>query len=320
MIRKQLITIVIGSLLTLFIFIPVTHADSGQTYLVQTEVLEVKNTPAQNAEVMGQLVRGDKITIFQEKFDWVQTYYNGQEAWVASQYLTPVKNDTSQKESSDDSIPEPKKTTKKEKSKQHSTQLFKPEQVLTTALSIDANDPLSGKHIVIDPGHGGKDPGAIGVSHIKEKKLTLAAAEKVAKKLQDKGATITITRKDDTYISLKKRVQKSAAHETDAFISLHYNAFQNPSVGGISTYYKSGDNSKELARSIQHSLMDTINLSNRGAKQADYHVLRENNDTAVLIELGFITNPKEVEKIQSDTYRKKVANSIADGLQQYFDE
>ncbi|WP_174614430.1 N-acetylmuramoyl-L-alanine amidase [Virgibacillus ihumii] len=314
MLGKQLLTIIIGSIVTLFIFIPVTHADNGETYSVQTEVLEVKNAPAQGAEVIGHLVRGDQVTIFQEKYGWVQTYYNGKEAWVASQYLIPMIKDSKKQDSSAYSKSEQdKSTTIKEETKQ-----FTPEQVLTTALSINAHGPLSGHHIVIDPGHGGKDPGAIGISHSKEKQLTLATAKTVADKLKDKGATITITRKNDTYLSLKKRVQISASHEADAFISIHYNAFQKSAVGGVSTYYKAGENSSDLAKSIQGSLMNTINLNNRGAKQADYFVLRENSNAAVLVELGFITNPNEIKAIKTDEYREKVARGIYSGLKEYF--
>lgn len=321
MLNKQIFTIIIGSLLALFIFIPVTLADSEQTYTVGVEVLVIKDEPAQDAETIGQLVRGNKVTIFQEKYGWAQTYVNEQKVWVASQYLIPIKEDTNQQEQIAESHKKEKKqTTADDETQQSLAKIFKHENVLTTSLTINADKPLSGYHITIDPGHGGNDPGAIGVGHAKEKKLTLATAKEVSEKLRDEGATVTLTRSDDTYIPLKKRVQISNAHKTDAFISLHYNAYPKPAVNGISTFYKPDADNKELAMSIQKSLMESVKTNNRGAKEADYFVLRENRDTAALVELGFITNSKELKKIKSAEYQEKVANGITDGLKSYFNQ
>ncbi|MBT2216210.1 N-acetylmuramoyl-L-alanine amidase [Virgibacillus dakarensis] len=179
------------------------------------------------------------------------------------------------------------------------------------------NKALAGHHVVIDPGHGGKDSGAI-AQDVYEKTLTLATAKEVADKLHDEGASVTLTRTDDTFISLDERVQISTNHDTDAFISLHYNAFTKPAVKGISSYYYAGDNDQKLARSIQSSLTKNVGLHDRGVNQANFQVLRENSDPAVLIELGFISNPDERKTIQTAAYQKKAADAITSGLENYF--
>lgn len=179
--------------------------------------------------------------------------------------------------------------------------------------------PLSDYHFVIDPGHGGKDTGAIG-TEVYEKTLTLSTAQKVEKQLRDKGASVTLTRTDDTFIPLEKRAQVSNSEDTEAFISLHYNAADDQAVNGIYTYYYNGEENGKLANSIQESLMNHVNLTDHGAKQADYKVLRDNQQLALLIELGFLTNPEEQKLIQTDSYQEKAAEGIAAGLEDYFNE
>ncbi|WP_077328416.1 N-acetylmuramoyl-L-alanine amidase [Virgibacillus siamensis] len=321
MLGKHLFTLIFGGLLIFLIFIPAVHADNEETYSVGTEMMDVKAAPAHDAETVGHLVRGDSVTIFQEKYGWAQTYFNGQKVWVASQYLISNKKEitTHDETAANVEMASAESETVDDNSKpQASTREFEPGQVLTTSISIDKDRPLSGYHIVIDPGHGGKDPGAIGAEHAKEKRFTLSTAEAVAKKLRNKGAGVTLTRTDDTYISLEKRVEISNDNPTDLFISLHFNAFGESSVGGVSTFYSKDMKSKNVAESIQNALTKNIELKTRGTQNEDYYVLRNNSNPAILMELGFITNPKDLESIQSAEYRNKVATSIANALEHQF--
>lgn len=176
--------------------------------------------------------------------------------------------------------------------------------------------PLSGYHFVIDPGHGGKDTGTIG-SDVDEKALTLSSAKKMEEQLEQKGASVTLTRTDDAFIPLGERVQMSNDDDTDAFVSVHYNASEDPSVHGIQTFHYYNEN-QELANSVSESLTQEVDLSDRGTDQADYEVLRDNEQPALLIELGFISNPEELETIQTDDFQDKAAEGVAGGLEDYF--
>ncbi|MDY0404083.1 N-acetylmuramoyl-L-alanine amidase [Virgibacillus sp. 179-BFC.A HS] len=186
-------------------------------------------------------------------------------------------------------------------------------------MTIEKNDkkPLSGYHFVIDPGHGGKDSGTKG-ANILEKTLTLSTAKKVAEKLHQKGATVTMTRTDDRFISLAKRVQISNVNQTDAFISLHFNSYTNSNISGLNTFYYSGGQDAQFAKTLQSALIRHTELVDRGAKKANYYVLRNNKDLAVLIELGFLSNPDDRKKVQTETYQQQVAEGITSGLEDYF--
>lgn len=198
------------------------------------------------------------------------------EGWVAAKYLSPVDE----------------------------TEVFFP------------NGLLSGYTIVIDPGHGGKDPGAIGHNGVLEKDLILVTAKKIAEKLREAGAKVILTRTDDYFVSLNDRVKISNSHDTDVFISIHFNAFSVGYVGGINTYYYR--DGRGLAHKIQATLANELPLKNRGVIQHDYRVLRDNQPPAILIELGFITNTKELSTLQSTNFQDEVARSITIGLIEYF--
>ncbi|WP_188454266.1 N-acetylmuramoyl-L-alanine amidase [Virgibacillus oceani] len=328
MIVKQIVTVGISFLLFLIIFVSPVHAEDGNLYQVGTDAVEMRNAPAKNAEVIGHLVRGDMLTTFQEKFGWVQTYYNGNEVWVASQYLIPMDADMQNAKASNSKHDSNAKTDNNKVKESDKPNVLESHRMIAGSLEItnntlpskghDNNGALSGIHIVLDPGHGGKDAGAIGIDKVHEKELTLATAKSVAEKLHREGAAVTLTRSDDTFISLEKRVQISNSHKTNVFISLHYNAFNDPNVKGINTFYYSGKEGLKMAKSIQHSLINQVNLSDRGAKQANYYVLRKNSKLAILVELGFITNSNDLDQIQTKEYREKVSKGIAEGVKDYF--
>ncbi|HET7522427.1 MAG TPA: N-acetylmuramoyl-L-alanine amidase [Bacillales bacterium] len=180
---------------------------------------------------------------------------------------------------------------------------------------------LRGKTIVIDPGHGGIDSGAIGSSHhTLEKKLTLKTAEALAEKLRGAGATVILTRKDDVYISLEERVSTAEQYDADAFISIHYNASLYPEARGVTAYFYTKWKDRPLAAAIQEMLVKRTERESRGARFADYYVLRENNQPATLLELGFLTNPWEEYVVTTAGYQRKVTEAIFIGIKNYFKE
>ncbi|SFD66239.1 N-acetylmuramoyl-L-alanine amidase [Lentibacillus persicus] len=287
----------IGFILFFTIFTPTVMANDGDTYQVGTDGLNVRTAPSNSAAVVGQLNSGDQVVVFQKEHGWAQTYYDGQVVWVAAHYLYQSGGGEAV-------------TTTSQAGSESSSQ--SPEPAST------ASGTLNGYNIILDPGHGGNDPGAIGLGGTLEKNFTLKTAETVAQKLRDAGATVLMTRSDDKYVSLAKRVDISRSYATDAFISLHYNAYPLEGVNGFSTYYHTNGDDRELAASIQSGLKGNMALNSRGLMQNGYHVLRNNSDLAVLAELGFITNPYDLSVIQTSEHRQNVADGIAEGVLNYF--
>ncbi|WP_096274139.1 N-acetylmuramoyl-L-alanine amidase [Paucisalibacillus globulus] len=198
--------------------------------------------------------------------------------------------------------------------------IYKPNKVQVSEDTIVVTkNTLDGYNILIDAGHGGKDAGAV-KNGVYEKNIALSTAKKVAEYLKEEGATVNFTRKDDTFISLQNRVKQSNTHKTDVFISLHYDYFSDSSVNGINTYYSNATTSGNLAKAIHTALTDNLDMHDRGIKKEGYYVLAHNQNPAVLLELGFMTNPGDLEKMQSDSYQESVAIAITEGLLNYFDE
>lgn len=347
-------------LLCLFIFTSTNYAEHGRTYEVHASELRVRDAPNHDATIVGSLQTGDQVVIFQEEYGWAKTYYHGKEAWVATQYLSPVAQEHQSQvvitgsnvhirsgPSLDDHIIGSaaqgdtfevidteegwkkivlhteehgwiaEQFTSNAPSSEPVNQLeIQPKEEETSIQ--DSPSSLEQYTIVLDPGHGGKDPGAIGLENVAEKDVILSTSEVVAQHLRDAGATVILTRTEDEFLPLDERIRISNINQTDAFISIHYNAFPILTVRGMSTYYYAGGNDQKLAQHIHASLIESVNLPDRGIQQADYKVLRENRDLAVLIELGFITNPDDFSEIHSPEYKNQVGEAIANGLINYF--
>ncbi len=127
-----------------------------------------------------------------------------------------------------------------------------------------------------------------------------------------------MTRESDEYVALRKRVSIGHQYEADAFISLHYDATDNSSISGFTTYYLNG-NQKGLAESIHSGLASKIDLKDRGTQQGNYLVLRENRQKAVLIELGFLSNVSEERVITTEKFREQATLGIYQGILDYFE-
>ena len=180
---------------------------------------------------------------------------------------------------------------------------------------------LQVKTIVIDPGHGGKDPGAISVAKKnKEKDLNLDLALKLGNALEKYGFKVLYTRDDDSTVVLAARGKKFKA---DLFVSIHHNASKNISASGVETYCLLSDNPQDNARiapafqiacEVQKSQSIASGNYGRGVKFADFKVLRDSPAPAILIEAGFITNPDEEKRCVSANYRQIMADSLAKGI------
>jgi len=175
------------------------------------------------------------------------------------------------------------------------------------------------KKIVLDPGHGGKDPGAVGSGGTKEKDVALAVALKVAEKLRQAGVEVKLSRSSDIFLDLQPRCDIANSSGAQYFVSIHCNAATNRGAHGTETYcYRFGGQGEVLAKAIQDELIAVTGRANRGVKAANFHVLRNTNMPAVLTELAFISNPKEEQLLSSPSFQEKCANAIVKGIGKVF--
>lgn len=178
-----------------------------------------------------------------------------------------------------------------------------------------SSNPLFGKIIVIDPGHGGNDDGAI-ANGVREATVNLAVALKIRDKLLGTGATVILTRSSDLSLALKARVDIAQAIDADIFVSIHANSITNPGTAGAISFYQSG-RPNNLAATIQESLIKESGAIDKGVRTENFYVMRENYMTATLIEIGFLTNASESLRLTDDAYQNKIAEGISRGIIKY---
>lgn len=187
---------------------------------------------------------------------------------------------------------------------------------------------LAGKRIVLDPGHGGTDPGAIGPGGTQEKDVTLPIALAVRDLLVKAGAKVWLTRDTDRDVyapndsaveELGARVAVANANQADVFISIHANASTDASATGTGTYYyrKSGYDGM-LADYIQRSVVAATGLADRGTVAANLYVTKRTRMPAVLVETAFISNPREEKLLATPAFQQRLAAGIVNGLDQFF--
>ncbi|MFC4993018.1 N-acetylmuramoyl-L-alanine amidase [Rubritalea tangerina] len=171
-------------------------------------------------------------------------------------------------------------------------------------------------HVVIDPGHGGKDKGAIW-GGVRESDLNLKVAHKVANLLRAHGIPVTMTRSSDQWVSLTRRASISNRYRNTLFVSIHFNASTHTYVRGVETYYASA-NGRRLAESIQSQMVQTLGLKNRKTRLGgQYAVLNKTSCTAVLVECGYISNYSERKKCKRSWYQSLAASAITSGILAY---
>ena len=217
--------------------------------------------------------------------------------------------------------------------------------------------------IVVDPGHGGHDPGAIGPGGLQEKELTLAVARRLAAVLQEElGVRVVLARTKDQFLALQERTAIANRQKADLFVSIHVNAARAGAATGTETYFLSSEatdnaaraaaafenkvielepgprsgsrdllrsilwdlaqsefqqESSRLAEGLQDSLERALRLPSRGVKQAPFYVLGGAAMPAVLVEIGFLSNPHEEERLQDEGYRDRIARALAAGVAAY---
>ncbi len=196
--------------------------------------------------------------------------------------------------------------------------------------------------IVIDPGHGGADLGAVGARNVEEKRVVLDIARRVRTKLQSQPFTVHLTREDDYYLGLEERVERANALGADLFVSIHINSVQNTMVSGVETFVLPASgypptsrndmngvagatvsgNSFDAANTLlgyllQKELLAVAGTPDRGLKRARFAVLKGIRSPAALVECGFVSNPHEEERFLQAQYRDQLAEAIARAIRSF---
>lgn len=274
--RLTLVVIVIFIifLILLFMFVNLSDEDTGQITI--TENAELRTGPNAAYPVIYKIEKGKSFKKIDRKGKWieVQNHAGTEKGWVAGW---------------------------------HTNLNIPADQSLSS-------NPLKGKTIVLDPGHGGSDQGASSRTNKKslEKNYTLKSALELKTLLEKEGAHVKMTRSDDEYVKLEDRKASG-----DIFMSIHNDSLESSVANGATVYWYKDSQSK-LAETLNASIQKKALLSNRGAKQENYQVLRQSKIPAVLLELGYISNPTDETMIRDQHHRHIVLEGVVDGLKQYF--
>ncbi|WP_232222940.1 N-acetylmuramoyl-L-alanine amidase [Jeotgalibaca sp. PTS2502] len=254
---------------------------TDSTVTITSERVNLRIGPSLNDDVVYTASQGESFTFSRSVGDFYEIILtDGSQAYVAN-WLVDLSGESSQAEA----------------------------PVITTTLSEAT--------IVIDPGHGGSDPGALG-SYVYEKDVTMSTAEQLAEKLEAVGANVILTRTTDASVSLDERVWISNSYRADLFISLHYDSTpEGMSASGFTTYYYDNTDSY-LADLVNSKLAQNLPLPNNGVAFGDYLVLRENTQPALLLELGYMNNDSDAAVFDNNYYRDLVSTSILQALTEYF--
>jgi N-acetylmuramoyl-L-alanine amidase len=179
------------------------------------------------------------------------------------------------------------------------------------------NKSIDNKVIFIDPGHGGRDPGALGPYRTYEKNYNIDISRRLKRKLVKDGAFVILARDKDQNPSLRKRAYLANKNKSDIVISVHINSFINSSARGTETYYYKYKD-KLLAQCLQKEMIKNLRLRNNGVKRARLYILRNVKMPAALVEPLFITNSSDYHKLDQPQFREKIATSLYLGIKNYF--
>lgn len=190
------------------------------------------------------------------------------------------------------------------------------------------------KTIIVDPGHGGSDPGMVGVGGLEEKGINLEISVKLKESLEERGFRVLLTREEDTGLydesadnkkaqDLQRRIAFIDGEKPALAVSIHQNSYSDPSVKGPQVfYYESSAEGKRLAECIQDTMNEAAGEeSARTVKgNTSYYLLKRSSSVLVIAECGFMTNPEEAELLQTEEYQERLAEAVAEGIEAYLSE
>lgn len=336
------------------------QAITGQVAVVDSKIINIRSGPGTEYPVIKQAAAGEILLILAQSGDWFQVSIDqGQLGWVANWVVVKrgVTEVASRGEESGSERPVEDADSLEGAEPVDPENGIDPTETPDDDESLDPNQPedeatddvtdeetevqpdgeeaadefgISGKTIVIDPGHaslqsGASDPGAIGPHGVYEKNVVLAIAIRLKDQLEAAGATVLMTRTGDTNLSLTGRAALANLHQADVFVSIHANANTSSAINGTSTYYYGGVSGqaevrKKLAQAVQSELVQSLGRQNRGVLSASFVVLRETVVPSILVETAFLSNPTEEALLTDGDFQELAAVGITNGLIRYFQE
>lgn len=194
-------------------------------------------------------------------------------------------------------------------------------------LTADVSQKQTAKVVVLDPGHGGEDPGKVGVNEALEKDINLAIAMKVKAYLEEKDIKVIMTREDDNVPEakmedLQERVKLINDTGAPLTVCIHQNSYTDPSVWGAQVfYYGHSEEGKEAAQLMQEEFKKMNPDNARETKANDtYYMLKNTKATTIIAECGFLSNPEEAQKLTTEEYQDQVAKAICEGVVKWLDK
>ncbi len=171
--------------------------------------------------------------------------------------------------------------------------------------------------VIIDPGHGGKDSGAIGIGGVLEKDVILPIGKRITEVLERNGIQVIMTRDSDYFVTLPGRVTMAERANADVFVSIHANSAgaNRPEVSGLETYHY--DSGLRLAQIVHSKILQSLNVRDRNVRKARFYVLRKTSMPSILVETGFLTGRDDAAKLRTSAYQNQMADAIAQGILQY---
>lgn len=292
MTKIKFMTFIMLSLMVFTMFMPVqvAYAASGNNVLNSLTASTLSSTDG----------GGSGSNIFEKLF-----------SFLFDKILGPVLNIFDSKSTPDASTDKPVKVT--------------PLPSSPSVSSGQTSGSLRGKVIVVDPGHGGSNPGAV-ANNTRESDHNLAVSLKLRDKLVQAGAKVIMTRDTDRTVAaegsslgqeLQARVAMAEANNADAFVSIHSNSNPDSKIAGGMTFYHSA-NSSDLASKVQNAMIKETGAVDKGTSSATFYVLRNTSMPSILVEMGFVTNAQEAARLSSNSYRTSLANGIFNGITNYF--
>lgn len=317
---------------------------------INTASLNVRSTPSASGALMGSFKSNEVIEVHGEKNGWYLVLFNGLPGYISKNYTVnyvvntpkPVVNNyltgkvtvnslnmrstanaTSSivaKLSIGDKVTVSSINGYWAKVKYGSVNGYVHKSYLK--LINSSGGILKNRIIVLDAGHGGKDPGA-SKNGITEKSIVLDVSKRVEAKLKAAGANVLMTRKTDVFPTLQDRVDYARKNYAESFVSIHVNAAASTAAKGAEVFYDTSANdngieSKYLATDIQQRIAQYADMHYRGVFNREFYVIRNQDIPAVLVELGFITNSADFSKLTSAAYMDKYASAIYQGIVDYY--
>ncbi len=266
-----------------------TNTTTNRYAVVTASALNLRDKP--NGNVIAIMPNSTKVQVIAVSGGWMNVKYGTKTGWASSQYLS--------------------------------------EEITSGKVNT------TGKVVLLDPGHGGADPGATNGNYY-EKHLTMTYANKTKQYLENMGYTVRLTREGDKAClavysltpDLQCRVNKAKELDADIFVSIHINSFV-PGAIGTETFYNANSNydgtmnsepqkSKLLAESIHKRYQPAMGSTNRGVADSNLYVLRKNTVPSTLLEIGFISDYRDLNKMINTTYQNNISLAIAQGINDYF--